>query len=88
MTAAKALRWGALRSLATAFRTATRPGTPGVATRLSALPRLVWATFRGEYAGTSRARLLAIVGATLLEKGRAVVRAGIESFREMTEGWE
>ena len=32
--------------------------------------------------------LLAIVGATLLEKGRAVVRAGIESFREMTEGWE
>jgi len=32
--------------------------------------------------------LLAIVGATLLEKGRAVVRAGIESFREMTQGWE
>ena len=32
--------------------------------------------------------LLAIVGATLLEKGRAVVRAGITSFREMTEGWE
>jgi uncharacterized membrane protein YkvA (DUF1232 family) len=65
MTAAKSLRWGALRSLATAFRTATRPGTPGVATRLKALPRLVWATFRGEYAGTSRARLLAIVGALL-----------------------
>ena len=65
MTAAKSLRWGALRSLATAFRTATRPGTPGVATRLAALPRLVWATFKGEYAGTSRARLLAIVGALL-----------------------
>ena len=65
MTAAKSLRWGALRSLATAFRTATRPGTPGVAARLRALPRLVWATFRGEYAGTSRARLLAIVGALL-----------------------
>jgi len=63
MTATKSLRWGALRSLATAIRTATRPGTPGVGTRLTALPRLVWATFRGEYAGTSRARLLAIVGA-------------------------
>ena len=65
MTAAKSVRWGALRSLATAFRTATRPGTPGVVTRLRAMPRLVWATFRGEYAGTSRARLLAIVGALL-----------------------
>jgi uncharacterized membrane protein YkvA (DUF1232 family) len=65
MTAAKALRWGALRSLATAFRAATRPGTPGVGTRLTALPRLVWATFRGEYQGTSRGRLLAIIGALL-----------------------
>ena len=61
MTAAKSLRWGALRSLAMAFRNATRPGTPGVGARLSALPRLAWATFRGEYAGTSRGRLLAIV---------------------------
>ena len=65
MAAAKALRWGALRSLATAFRTATRLGTPGVGARLAALPRLVWATFRGEYAGTSRGRLLAIVAALL-----------------------
>jgi len=60
-----ALRWGALRSLVTAFRTATRPGTPGVATRLTSLPRLVRETFRGEYAGTSRRRLLVIVGALL-----------------------
>ena len=65
MAAATSLRWGALRSLATAFRTATRPGTPGVGARLTALPRLVWATFRGEYAGTSRARLVAIVCALL-----------------------
>jgi len=36
-----------------------------VGARLTALPRLVWATFRGEYAGTSRARLVAIVGALL-----------------------
>jgi len=63
MAAAKSLRWGALRSLATAFRTATRPGTPGVGTRLTSLPRLVSATFRGEYAGTSRRRLLLIVAA-------------------------
>jgi uncharacterized membrane protein YkvA (DUF1232 family) len=63
MAAAKSLRWGALRSLATAFRTATRPGTPGVGTRLTAIPRLAWATFRGEYSGTSRGRLFLIVGA-------------------------
>lgn len=63
--AAKSLRWGALRSLARAFRNATRSGTPGVGARLSALPRLVWATFTGEYAGTSRGRLLAIVAGLL-----------------------
>ncbi|HEY5246840.1 MAG TPA: DUF1232 domain-containing protein [Dermatophilaceae bacterium] len=70
MTAAKSsrggtARWAALRSLATAFWTATRPGTPGVGARLRALPRLVTATFRGEYAGTSRRRLFLIVGALL-----------------------
>jgi len=32
--------------------------------------------------------LLAIVGATLLEKGRAVLRAGLDSFAAVTEGWE
>jgi uncharacterized membrane protein YkvA (DUF1232 family) len=61
MAAVKSLRWGAFRSLATAFRTATRPGTPGVGTRLSSLPRLVWATIRGEYVGTSRGRLIGII---------------------------
>ncbi len=65
MAAATSVRWGALRSLATAFRTATRPGTPGVGTRLAALPRLAWATLRGEYHGTSRGRLLALVAALL-----------------------
>ena len=63
MAAAKSLRWGAFRSLATAFRTATRPGTPGVGARLTSLPRLVWATIRGEYVGTSRGRLIGIVAA-------------------------
>jgi uncharacterized membrane protein YkvA (DUF1232 family) len=60
-----AMRWGALRSLVTAFRTAVRPGTPGLGTRATSLPRLVRATVRGDYAGTSRRRLLVIVGALL-----------------------
>jgi len=63
MATAKTVRWGVFRSLAIAFRTATRPGTPGVGARLAALPRLVWATVRGEYVGTSRARLVGIAGA-------------------------
>jgi uncharacterized membrane protein YkvA (DUF1232 family) len=65
MAATKKLRWGALTSLATAFRTATRPGTPGVGARLAALPRLVWATIRGEYAGTSGWRLVGIFAGLL-----------------------
>ena len=65
MAAVKSVRWGAFRSLATAFRTATRTGTPGVGARLASLPRLVRATVRGEYAGTTRRRLLGIVGALL-----------------------
>jgi uncharacterized membrane protein YkvA (DUF1232 family) len=65
MAAATSMRWGVFRSLATALRTATRSGGPGVGVRLTSLPRLVGATFRGEYAGTSRGRLLAVVGALL-----------------------
>lgn len=65
MATAKTVRWGVFRSLAAAFRTATRPGTPGVGTRLAALPRLVWATIRGQYVGTSRARLTGIALALL-----------------------
>ena len=65
MAAARSMRWGAFLSLANAFRTATRPGTPGVGTRLTSLPRLVRATIRGEYTGTSRLRLLLIAGALL-----------------------
>src|ERR1035437_6806519 len=65
MAAVRSMRWGVLLSLANAFRTATRPGTPGVGTRLTSLPRLVRATIRGEYTGTSRLRLLLIAGALL-----------------------
>jgi uncharacterized membrane protein YkvA (DUF1232 family) len=60
-----AMRWGALGSLARAFRTAVRPGTPGMGERLTSLPRLVRATYRGEYAGTSSGRLFAIFAALL-----------------------
>jgi uncharacterized membrane protein YkvA (DUF1232 family) len=65
MAAARSMRWGAFLSLANALRTATRPGTPGVGTRLTSLPRLVRANIRGEYTGTSRLRLLLIAGALL-----------------------
>ena len=65
MAAAKSVRWGAFLSLANAFRTATRLSTPGVGARLTSLPRLVRATIRGEYAGTSRLRPLLIAGALL-----------------------
>ena len=56
-------RWGAFRTLATAIRAATRPGSPALGERLTSLPRLVRATFRGEYAGTTRGRLLLRLGA-------------------------
>jgi uncharacterized membrane protein YkvA (DUF1232 family) len=65
MAAARSMRWGVFRSLMSALRTATRPGTPGVGARLTSLPRLVRATFRGDYAGTTRGRLLMLVGALL-----------------------
>ena len=56
-------RFGALRTIATAVRTATRPGSPGLAERLASLPRLFRATFRGDYAGVTRGRLLTVLGA-------------------------
>ncbi len=65
MAVARSMRWGVFRSLASALRTATRPGTPGIGVRLTSLPRLVRATFRGDYAGTTRGRLIMLVGALL-----------------------
>jgi uncharacterized membrane protein YkvA (DUF1232 family) len=58
-------RWAAVRGLATAVRLAVRPGGPGLGERLGSLPRLVRATFSGDYTGTSRRRLLLIAGAVL-----------------------
>ena len=63
MSTATALRWGAFRNIARALRAVTRPGSPGIGRRLSSLPRLVRATVRGEYAGTTLGRLALLVGA-------------------------
>ena len=58
-------RWAALRSLANAVRLAVKPGGPSLGERLASVPRLVRATFRGEYTGTTRGRLLLVAGAVL-----------------------
>ena len=56
-------RWGVLRTLATALRSAVRPGGPGLGERLSALPRLLRATLRGEYRGTTTGKLFLVAAA-------------------------
>jgi len=60
-----AARWGVFRTLATAIRTAARPGSPGMGERLTSLPRMVRATFTGEYPGATKGRLLMIAAAVL-----------------------
>jgi uncharacterized membrane protein YkvA (DUF1232 family) len=52
-----------LRTLTVALRTATRPGSAGLGERLRAVPRLVRATVRGEYHGTTTGRLFMIAAA-------------------------
>ena len=56
-------RLGAFRTIVMAVRTAMRPGSPGLGERLTAVPRLVRATFSGEYTGSTRGRLLMVLGA-------------------------
>ena len=60
---ANAPRPGALRALFTAVRIAARPGGPTLWDRVVAVPRLVRATLRGEYAGVTFGRLALIAGA-------------------------
>lgn len=60
---AAAHRLGAFRTIVTAVRTAMRPGSPGLGERAAAVPRLVRATFRGDYTGSTRGRLLMVLGA-------------------------
>ena len=62
---ASSARWGMIRALGFALRAATLPGAPGMGERLSALPRMVRAALRGEYAGVTRGRLLGMLGALL-----------------------
>jgi len=56
-------RWGVFRTLATAMRSAVRPGGPGMGERLSALPRLLRATLRGEYRGTTTGKMFLVAAA-------------------------
>lgn len=56
-------RWASVWSFGRAVRTAARPGSPSLATRLQALPRLVGAVRSGEYSGATRAQLLALAAA-------------------------
>lgn len=65
MTRTASVRWGAIRSIGVALRRATRPGSPGMGERLTSIPRMVTATLRGEYAGTSRKRLALLLAAAL-----------------------
>lgn len=62
---ARTTRTAALLTLVRALRGANGPDEPGLADRLRAVPRLVRATVRGDYGGTSRGRLAALVGAAV-----------------------
>lgn len=50
-------RWVAMTTLVRAVRGTLRPGEPGVGERVRALPRMVGATLRGSYHGTTPRRL-------------------------------
>ncbi|MDQ2756205.1 MAG: YkvA family protein [Actinomycetota bacterium] len=58
-------RAGLLMSVASALRTALRPGTPGLAERGRAVPRLARAVLRGDYAEVTRGHLGMLVLAAL-----------------------
>lgn len=61
--ARRPLRWGALMGVATAIRSASRPGAPGLGTRLAALPRMARAVLTGRYTGVDGAKLLMMLAA-------------------------
>ena len=50
-------------AVARAVRMAVRPGGPSMGERAGAVPRMVRATFSGDYVGVSKARLLLMLGA-------------------------
>jgi uncharacterized membrane protein YkvA (DUF1232 family) len=61
----KVARFAAVGAVWRALRAGSRPGTPGIGTRLRSVPRLVAATFLGRYRGTTRSRLLAMAAAVV-----------------------
>ena len=50
-------------AVARAVRMAVRPGGPSMGERAGAVPRMVRATFSGEYVGVSKGRLMLMLGA-------------------------
>lgn len=58
-------RLGLAAMVARSVRTAVRPGSPGLADRMSAVPRMASAVMRGDYRGTSWAHLALLAGAVL-----------------------
>lgn len=59
----RSAQWSAVRELSNAVRRASAPGAPSLATRMSAVPRMVKASLNGEYDGVSPLRLAALAGA-------------------------
>ncbi len=58
---ARRSRWGALVTLGSAVRTAMRPGSASLSQRVAAVPRLIRATVRGEYAGVRGSTLAGLL---------------------------
>jgi uncharacterized membrane protein YkvA (DUF1232 family) len=68
---AKLRRYNALLAFARAFK----PGTPGVGRRVSAIPRMVKATFRREYDGGWRLFLMALASVYIISPIDAIPEA-------------
>jgi uncharacterized membrane protein YkvA (DUF1232 family) len=56
-------RLASVVAVARAVRMAVRPGGPSMGERAGAVPRMIRATFSGEYVGVSKGRLLLMLGA-------------------------
>jgi uncharacterized membrane protein YkvA (DUF1232 family) len=56
-------RLASVAAVARAVRLAVRPGGPTIGERAGAVPRMVRATFRGDYVGVSKGKLLLMLGA-------------------------
>lgn len=64
----------------TALLRVFKPGTPGVGKRLAALPRMIKATFKGEYDGGSRLAMLAAAGIYIVSPIDAIPEAFLLVF--------